>query len=95
MSASAPGGQARIAYSLSADQPVYVYIIDPLTQEIVWHRKYAAGAMGAKSGYNEILLDGYTDAGTRFRNGAFLLQTVTVQDGKKVPMGTVPFIIID
>ncbi|MFA4967753.1 MAG: fibronectin type III domain-containing protein, partial [Candidatus Margulisiibacteriota bacterium] len=73
-------GQPRIAYSLSADKDVDIYIYDIREAKVVFHRKYAKGQTGGKFGYNEIIWNGITDFGSMIPNGSYILQAFL--DGK-------------
>ena len=60
-----------IAYNLSSDANVTVYIFNSLGQQI-WKRDYAAGETpGGSFGYNEISWDGRTNGGSLVSNDIY------------------------
>jgi len=75
--ASAAAGQARIAYTLSENKTVDIYIYDVREMRVIFHRKYASGQSGGALGYNEVLWDGRTDLGSTIANGSYVLQIVS------------------
>jgi hypothetical protein len=77
LGAFSPANPARIAYTLSADKAVDIFIQDLKEAKPVYHRKFAAGASGGTRGYNEILWDGKTDFGNTIANGIYVLQIVS------------------
>lgn len=74
-------GNMRLAYMLSKDAQVTIYIFNAINQ-LVWKRSYAAGASGGHVGYNEILWNGVSDFGEIVGNDAYFARLVA--DGKKV-----------
>ncbi|MBN2058516.1 MAG: hypothetical protein JW782_06955, partial [Candidatus Saganbacteria bacterium] len=74
LSTSAPDDQPRIAYTLSEDKSIDIYIYDVRSMRVVFHRKFTAGAPGGKLGYNEILWDGSSDLGGKLPNGSYIVQ---------------------
>jgi len=64
-------GNAVIAYSLSMDCDISVYIIDDAGMVAV-KKEYLSGSAGARSGYNEIEWDGSSVSGSNLRNGAYV-----------------------
>ncbi len=69
--------QPRIAYTLSDNKPVDLFIYDVRDMKVVYHRKFQSGQTGGKFGYNEIFWDGKTDFGNTISNGSYVLQAYT------------------
>ncbi|MBU0671524.1 MAG: hypothetical protein KJ732_00680, partial [Candidatus Margulisbacteria bacterium] len=91
LKASASASQPRIAYTLSADQPIQLIIYDVVNMRPIFHRTFAAGQTGGKVGYNEYIWDGTTDSGTTISNGSYVLQGFS--NGKLI--GQTYFVVID
>ncbi|MBI5699912.1 right-handed parallel beta-helix repeat-containing protein [Candidatus Saganbacteria bacterium] len=70
------GQPARLAYNLTADQDVMLYMLD-ISGQVVWTGKYPSGAEGGKAGYNEILFYGRSEiSGTFLGNGIYIYKLV-------------------
>ena len=63
-------GNANIAYSLSSDAELKIYIFDD-TGSVVIKKDFVSGSNGGRSGYNEINWDGKNEAGSSIKNGAY------------------------
>jgi len=75
--ASDTSTQPRIAYTLSADKPVDVFVYDVRDMKVVFHRQFASGQTGGKFGYNEIFWNARSDFGGTLANGSYVLQAYT------------------
>ncbi|MBN2057373.1 MAG: hypothetical protein JW782_01070 [Candidatus Saganbacteria bacterium] len=91
LSAAAPADQPRIAYSLSADKPIDIYVYDVRGMKVVYHRKFSAGSAGGQYGYNEIFWDGTSDLGGKIPNGSYVVQAFS--NGKMI--GQTYFVVVD
>ncbi len=69
-------GTAKIAYQLSSDSDIIVYIFDQLNRP-VWRQNFISGTNGGYSGYNEIIWDGKNSFGEYVGNGAYFLKLVS------------------
>ncbi len=78
------GGEATIAYTLSTDAYVAIYMYD-VSGKIVWTRKFAPRANGGRTGYNEVRWNGITDFGGYAGNGIYVYKVVS--QGKLVGTG--------
>ena len=63
-------GNANIAYSLSSDADLKMYIFDD-TGAVMVKKDFVTGFPGGHSGYNEIEWDGKNEAGSNIKNGAY------------------------
>lgn len=69
-------GPARLAYQLSSDADITLFIFNEINQ-LVWRRVYPSGGNGGRVGYNEIGWDGTTDFNETAGNGAYFLRIVS------------------
>ncbi|NQU16881.1 MAG: hypothetical protein HQ564_02350 [Candidatus Saganbacteria bacterium] len=79
-------GPTYIAYTLTADSTVSVFIFD-ITLAPVWRRTYAQGTDGGRAGYNEIAWDGITDFSSTVENGIYYFRIVSESGGSKKVIG--------
>ncbi|MFH1683738.1 MAG: Ig-like domain-containing protein [Candidatus Margulisiibacteriota bacterium] len=68
-----------IAYSLNKDAGVSIYMFG--SGGLVWHRKFAAGSMGGKAGYNQVKFNGISDV-TRTPLAYGIYTSKIIIDGK-------------
>jgi hypothetical protein len=70
------GTPARIAYNLTADQDIMIYLFD-ISGQNVWTEKYLSGAEGGKAGYNEVMFYGRSEiSGSYLGNGIYVYKLV-------------------
>jgi hypothetical protein len=70
------GTPARIAYNLTADQDLMIYLFD-ISGQNVWTGKYLSGAEGGKAGYNEVPFYGRSEiSGSALGNGIYVYKLV-------------------
>jgi len=74
-------GDMRLAYMLSKDATITIYIFNALNQPI-WKRDYTTGTEGGHAGYNEVLWNGVTDFGEVAGNDIYFARLVA--DGRRV-----------
>ena len=79
-------GPSLIAYQLTKDTKVTIYILNSLAQ-IVWKREFLSGTEGGHIGYNAIQWDGQTDFGAIASNDIYLVRLVA--DGKVIGKGRI------
>jgi hypothetical protein len=79
------GEQTAIAYVLTTDVDITIYIFD-ITGTTVWRRTFEAFEEGGKAGYNEVIWNGYSDFGKVLGNGIYIFKIVhkknVIGDGK-------------
>jgi len=90
MRAASPPESARIAYTLSEDKPIRIFIYDVRQMRVIYHRTYASGAPGGRAGYNETPWDLVTDQGRPPGNGSYILQVYSDD-----LIGQTYFVVID
>lgn len=74
-------GNLRLAYMLSKDATISIYIFNAINQPI-WKRDYSTGTEGGHAGYNEVLWNGISDFGEVAGNDIYFARLVA--DGKRV-----------
>jgi hypothetical protein len=74
-------GNLRIAYKLSKDAAVTIYVFNAVNQPI-YKRDIASGADGGHAGYNEVTWNGVDNFGEQLANDIYFARIVA--DGKKV-----------
>jgi|GEM_PF-3482508 len=84
------GENVRIAYNLSQDADVTIYVYD-VSGRVVLTRKYSSGAMGGHAGYNEFSWDGESDFGNFIGNGIYVCKITAGNSA----IGTVKIPVID
>jgi len=66
-------GETRIAYNLSKDANISVYIYDASGQ-VILTKKFASGVVGGRAGYNDFTWNGIMDIGGYVGNGIYIIQ---------------------
>ncbi|MFA4906133.1 MAG: right-handed parallel beta-helix repeat-containing protein [Candidatus Margulisiibacteriota bacterium] len=70
------GQPARLAYNLTTDQDVTLYMLD-ISGQIVWTGKYPAASEGGKAGYNEVLFYGRSEISRAYLgNGIYIYKLI-------------------
>jgi len=70
------GTPARLAYNLTADQDIMIYMFD-ISGQNVWTGKYLSGNEGGKAGYNEVPFYGRSEiSGSYLGNGIYVYKLV-------------------
>jgi len=81
---------ARIAYTLTTDANITIYMYD-ISGQVVLTRKFRAGGEGGRAGYNGVIWDGITDFGSTIGNGVYMYKIIS---GGKV-IGTGKLVVYD
>jgi|GEM_PF-1558362 len=84
------GGNIRIAYNLSRNAETTVYMYD-VSGQLVLTKKFSAGEMGGKAGYNQFEWNGISDFGGYVGNGIYVIK---VTSGNKA-IGTGKIVVFD
>jgi hypothetical protein len=74
-------GNAKLAYMLSKDANITIYIFNAINQP-VWKRNYPFATDGGHAGYNEVLWNGVSDFGEMVGNDIYFVRIIA--DGKRV-----------
>lgn len=90
MTGTADERTLRIAYELTTDGPITVAIVD-IGGRAVYTRKFSAGTMGGRTGYNEVLWDGRSDTGGVLGNGIYPYKVMS----KGKVLGTGKIVVYD
>jgi len=80
------GGEVTIAYTLSTDAPVDIYMYD-VGGRTVLTRKFNSGTNGGRTGYNEVKWNGKSDFGKIVGNGIYVYKIIS--KGKVIGKGKI------
>jgi len=79
-------GPTYIAYTLSVDSTVSIYLYD-ISLKPVWRQTYPAGGVGGRAGYNEVAWNGITSFSRMAENGIYFYRIVAEIGGARKVIG--------